>query len=310
VLVWQASAPEMNPTLAVDYLERMADDDPESYRAEVLGEFRAGVATFLDPEAIAACVAEGVRELAPVASTRYFGFVDPSGGRHDRFTLAISHVEKDRAILDVLRMWKPPFNPSGVIAEAAVVLKPYRIGSVDGDRYSAEFVVEQFRGHGITYTAAERDRSSLYLELLPLINAGQARLLDHPELLRELRGLERRRGTSGRDRVDHRPGQYDDLANSAAGALVTAAESARVTTRLFFPDAREPVEQKVTGPEQRQLLSAYGPAMFQRPSGEFTCGTCASFDAEQARCTARQIGTRGEMLACKVYDPRLMKTPA
>jgi hypothetical protein len=38
-------------------------------------------------------------------------------------------------------------------------------------------------------------------------------------LLRELRGLERRRGTSGRDRVDHRAGQHDDRANSAALAL-------------------------------------------------------------------------------------------
>src|SRR5262249_4932222 len=29
-LVWQASAPEMNPTLPTDYLERMRDDDPEA----------------------------------------------------------------------------------------------------------------------------------------------------------------------------------------------------------------------------------------------------------------------------------------
>src|SRR5207247_171320 len=40
-LVWQASAPEMNPTLSADYLARMEQDDPEAYRSEVLGEFRA-----------------------------------------------------------------------------------------------------------------------------------------------------------------------------------------------------------------------------------------------------------------------------
>lgn len=57
VLVWQASAPEMNPTLSADYLERMAEEDPEGYRAEVLGEFRAGTATLLDRRALDAWVA-------------------------------------------------------------------------------------------------------------------------------------------------------------------------------------------------------------------------------------------------------------
>jgi len=51
-------------------------------------------------------------------------------------------------------------------------------------------------------------------------------LLDLPDLLRELRGLERHRGTSGRDRVDHARGQRDDLANAACGALVLAGSKA------------------------------------------------------------------------------------
>ena len=51
------------------------------------------------------------------------------------------------------------------------------------------------------------------------MNAGTVELPDLPELLRELRGLERRRGSSGRDRVDHRPGSHDDLANATAGVV-------------------------------------------------------------------------------------------
>lgn len=64
----------------------------------------------------------------------------------------------------------------------------------------------------------ELDRSRLYLELLPMVNAGTIEILNDPKLLRELRGLERRRGTAGRDRVDHRPGSHDDRANALAGA--------------------------------------------------------------------------------------------
>lgn len=99
---------------------------------------------------------------------------------------------------------------------------------VVGDRYAAEFVAEQFRAHGIDYTPSAQDRSAIYLETLPRVNARTVILLDVPELLRELRGLERHRGPSGRDRVDHASGAHDDLANAAAGALVLAAlEGAR-----------------------------------------------------------------------------------
>ena len=46
-----------------------------------------------------------------------------------------------------------------------------------------------------------------------------------PEMLRELRSLERKRGSSGRDRVDHRPGSHDDQANAVAGLVsLLAAE--------------------------------------------------------------------------------------
>jgi hypothetical protein len=224
MLVWQATAPDMNPTLPRDYLERMADDDPEAYRAEVLGEFRAGVSTLFDPEALEAVIPHGVRERPPIAGVRYVGFCDPSGGRADRFTVAIAHAERDTAVLDVIRAWAPPFNPSGVIAEAAALLRAYGVAQVRGDRFSGEFVTEGFRAHGVRYEPSTLNRSALYLELLPRVNAGRVQLLDLPELLRELRGLERRRGASGQDRVDHVPGAHDDLSNAAAGALVAAQQ--------------------------------------------------------------------------------------
>src|SRR5262249_30978730 len=64
-LVWQAAAPEMNPTLPADYLERMRQDDPDSYLAEVLGEFCAGLSTLFEPAALKAVVEAGVREREP-----------------------------------------------------------------------------------------------------------------------------------------------------------------------------------------------------------------------------------------------------
>lgn len=216
-LVWQASAPEMNPTLPADYLERMREDDPEAYRSEVLGEFRTGVATFFDPEALDACVVRDRRELSPVPGVRYVAFADPSGGSRDAFTVAVAHGADERVVVDAVRAWPAPFNPAGVVEEASALLKLYDVRSVTGDRYAGEWPREAFRARGIGYETAELDRSQLYLELLPHVNAGTVELPDEEKLLRELRGLERRRGTAGRDRVDHRPGHYDDRANAVAG---------------------------------------------------------------------------------------------
>jgi hypothetical protein len=218
VLVWQASAPAMNPTLPADYLRRMEEEDPEAYRSEVLGEFRAGVAALLDPDQVDACVVMGRRELPPLEALKYFSFADPSGGSRDAFTVAVGHAADKRVIVDCVRAWPAPFNPSGVVEEAAALLKSYGVSEVQGDRYAGEWPRESFRSQGIRYEVSDLDRSALYLELLPLVNGGTIELPDFPELLRELRGLERRRGTSGRDRVDHVPGSHDDLANAVAGA--------------------------------------------------------------------------------------------
>lgn len=111
-----------------------------------------------------------------------------------------------------------------MVAEVAELLKSYGCHTVTGDRYAAMWPVEACRAHAIEYQVAELDRSRLYLELLPLVNAGTIELPNDAKLLAELRGLERRRGTAGRDRVDHRPGSHDDRANSVAGVAYCANE--------------------------------------------------------------------------------------
>jgi hypothetical protein len=147
----------------------------------------------------------------------YHAFVDPSGGRADAFTLAIAHRDGERCVVDVCRGWAAPFNPSGVVDEIADLLRHYRVSSVVGDRYGGEFSRELFRARGVRYEVAAKAKSDYYLDLVAAVNAQRVELPDDAALLRELRGLERRRGPSGRDRVDHRPGAHDDLANAVAG---------------------------------------------------------------------------------------------
>lgn len=171
-------------------------------------------------------------------------------------------------MLDVCRAWRPPFNPSGVIAEIAELLLRYGLRTTRGDRYAPGFVAEGFRRHGVGYEPSDQDKSLLLLDLLPALNAGRVMVLDAPDLLRELRALERRRGPSGRDRVTHPPGGHDDLANAAAGALVQCRQMAPPCGMVLRPAPGS--ARALSGRSARPCARAADPRAPQRvPIQEF-----------------------------------------
>jgi hypothetical protein len=187
----------------------------------------AFLAAFLEEDWIAAAADNGCFERPPAPRFGYFGFVDPSGGRRDSFALGIAHRQGDVAFLDVAREWRAPLDPAVVTEECAGILKSYGISKVEGDSYSGEWCVSGFRTHGITYTASEKSRSDIYLEIGAAFSTGRVRVVDSRRLLGQLRQLERKTSPSGKDRVDHPPGGMDDVANAAAGALRLALGKAR-----------------------------------------------------------------------------------
>jgi hypothetical protein len=118
-----------------------------------------------------------------------------------------------------VRERKPPFSPDDVVKDYAALLKSYRVYRVRGDRYAAQWPVERFSVHGITYEASQKSASDLYLEFLPLLNAGRVELLDNKALVSQLSALERRTSRTGRDTISHPPQGHDDVANAVAGAF-------------------------------------------------------------------------------------------
>ena len=129
----------------------------------------------------------------------------------------MAHRERDAIVLDAIREWKPPFDPSVVVKEAAETAKSYHCTSITGDNYSGEWCVEAFRQNRITYQRSEWNKSELYLAMIPAVNAKQIQLLEHKRMLEQFRRLERRKGRTGKDSIDHPPRLSDDIANSVAG---------------------------------------------------------------------------------------------
>jgi hypothetical protein len=230
IVVWRASTRIMNPTVAQSVIDTATERDPASAAAEWLAEFRTDIESFVSREAVEACIAYDVRERAPMSSLRYYGFVDPSGGSADSFSMAIGHRENDVVIIDALRERKPPFSPEDVVAEFSELLKSYRVSKITGDRYAGEWPLERFREYGISYEPAQKPKSDLYRDILPIINSRKLDLLDDARLLTQLVGLERRTARGGRDSIDHAPGAHDDLANAVAGLVAVAKRGAYDTS--------------------------------------------------------------------------------
>jgi hypothetical protein len=223
-LIWRAATRVMNSTVPQRVIDDATTRDPARAAAEYGAEFRVDIESFIAREVVEAAIAPGRHELPPLPGVVYTAFVDPSGGSADAFTLAVAHAEREgRVILDCIRERRPPFSPEAVTAEYAQTLKSYRCQTCRGDRYGGQWPAEQFAKHGIEYQAAAKPKTDLYSEVLPLLNGGRVELLDHPRLVAQLCGLERRTARGGRDSIDHAPGSHDDIVNAVAGALCVAA---------------------------------------------------------------------------------------
>ena len=223
VLVAQGASRDFNPSLPQSVVDRALERDRAAASAEYLAEFRSDIESFVSFEVVQACIGDHV-EMAPL-DLLYSGFVDPSGGSADLFTLAIAHKDGERTVVDAIREVRPPFSPEAVVDEFAALLKSYRITRVVGDRYAGEWPREQFRKRDIGYECSEKPKSDLFRDLLPLLNSGGMVLPKSDRLVSQLCGLERRTSRAGKDAITHPDGQHDDVANAVAGVASLCGSS-------------------------------------------------------------------------------------
>jgi hypothetical protein len=235
VLIWQAETRAMNPTIDQRLIDRELERDPDAASAEWLATFRTDLSAAFSPESLEACTIKGRNELPASPLIQYQAFVDPSGGKHDSFTLAIGHKAEDKAVIDVARAWHSPLDPKIVTGEIGEVLRGYGVLNVTGDRFAAEWPVAEFREHGIGYQQCEQSKSDLYLAFIPVTNSGGVELTDDKMLLTQLGRLERKRGRTGKDTVDHPPRLHDDLANAVAGVSYVLQGNAKAGHQGFNP---------------------------------------------------------------------------
>jgi hypothetical protein len=227
VLVVQGATALFNPTIDQGVIAKEMAADPEAARSEWQAEFRSDVSALFDDHVIEDSVDHSRPLELPPRGHLYHAFADASAGRHDAFTFTVGHLEDEGWTCDVVRGRAAPFDPSTVAQEHAKLARQYGCTKITGDNFAGEWVSAAFADAGMRYERSPLTKSQLYLEALPAFNRGAVSIPDHPTLLRELRGLERRVHRSGRDTVDHGAHGSDDYANAVCGALYVAVHEAR-----------------------------------------------------------------------------------
>ncbi len=280
VLFVQGSSTVFNKTLSEAAIAKLRAADPASADSEWDATFRSDVAAFLPDDVIEDAIDyDRPLELPPQSNVSYRAFVDPSGGvGRDSYTICIGHKSGDRFIVDVIRGTCGAFNPQQQTLEYATLLKDYRVYTVVGDHYAAEWVASAWRAArpSITYNPCDIAKSAVYLESLPWWTRGLIRIPNHPKLIRELRQLERHTHRSGRDTVDHGRNGTDDHANAVCGGLrALAAHLGGLNYEKAFALNDDPLPPSPRIPERL--------AQYAQPPGPPWDGHAAS-EAARASC--------------------------
>jgi len=118
-----------NPCIPASTVAQALEDDPDSARAEWLGEFRTDLSAAFDPAWIDAAVEGSVFERPPVAilpqghAPRFVAFTDPAGGAgRDSWATRIVHAEGSELIDDAALEIRPPFNTAQAAGQVAELL--------------------------------------------------------------------------------------------------------------------------------------------------------------------------------------------
>jgi hypothetical protein len=334
LLVWQASSLVMNPSLRAARLEREQRLDPSRFAREYAGEFADDLEAFLPTSWIDQAVISGRHELPPCEGKTYVAAVDPSGGGPDAFTLAIVHHEgstSERRILhDVMKGWtrrgSEGVDLDGIVNECVAILKRYGITTVLGDDYAGQWVKQAFQSRGIRYDSAQ-EKSKAYVELEPLFAQGRIDLIDHPQLARELKSLERRLRSGGRVLVDHPRGGHDDHANALALAAAKAIQGRprlQIYPFTFTEDGTAILLNAPTGSHARPMATAEFDITYDGPKrGEITDNLsetdplpepCQYEGAERCEVTGNPCGIDPKpepcrCLPCRSYRARVGLPP-
>jgi hypothetical protein len=218
-LVWQLSTEEMNPEVKKNRLEKARRDSEQTFRREYLAEFTDHVLGWITPEILEPRILRGYRELPPVSDGVYVAAIDPAYRRSHCGFAVLHRSDLGHITVAYVTRWTGnkanPVNYAPVCEQISEILTRYGINVLYGDQFSFDILKQIFARLGIEYkqrTFNGSTRALIYGNLLQLMIQQKILIVDHPELLRQLRILEEFKTPNGS--IDIRPpgSNKDDMA--------------------------------------------------------------------------------------------------
>jgi len=241
--VWQLSSQEMNPTISASFLDRERCRSEERFRREFLAEFTDSISGWIVPELLDPCIVRLRTELPYASDGIFLAVADPAFVRDD-FALAIlSRKDDGRIVVHRVARWSgtkaAPLGHEDILGQVKSILAEYQLNSLTGDQYCFDLIRQHLDKLGIyyrKYSFDARTRPEIFANLRYLLSQRKIELLDHPELLRQLRSLQEHR--TDRGQVDIRPagGAKDDLAVAVALAAHELAKEPSGPSPMLFPE--------------------------------------------------------------------------
>ena len=230
--VWQLASQEMNPALSSSILDQAKRRNPGTFDREYLAQFTDIATSWILSDALDACRMRDRRQNPLLNGGIYVCALDPAT-RDDDFALAILHRRSDGTIvLDRVTTWTgtkaAPLIVRDVVREIASIVRSYGLNTAFGDQYCFDMLAQHLREVGIYYQGfpfGTHTRADIFGNLKQLLLERRIELLDHPELLVQLRHLQEHQNARGYITVQPPIGERDDLAVAVAlGAMLLVRE--------------------------------------------------------------------------------------
>lgn len=213
----------LNPKITDEELASEQYADPESFDREYLAKWGSGGEHKPFPrEVVDGCTERGRQTVPPKAGHEYIARIDAAFKR-DTFPVGIGHLEGERVILDLLKVWRPqtgrPLNDKEIVEEIVALTRPYGIDRVTGDQFCDVPLKNEFASHGFGFVEKPVTETSKYLEYKNLISVMRAKLLalpDQEEIRADLTGLQKKGKWIGAPKLKNR---HDDISTVIRGIV-------------------------------------------------------------------------------------------
>lgn len=240
IVVVRARAYDLNPVWwTKQRCESLKRRDPDAYKVDVDAEFAMAESNMFSDHMVRDSTREAPLVLAPEPGAQYVAAMDPAT-RSNAWTLVVATRGEGMRRVALGHQWvgsrSAPLSPEKVLAEAAMLLKPYAVAYCETDQWAADANKDIARRYGLELTcrpATRTENVDMYTSLQARMLAGEVELPPDPVIGADLRSVKKRVTPDGVKIVlpKQSSGRHCDYAPALARALARYLDDPSVDER-------------------------------------------------------------------------------